>query len=55
MTATEIITLQIPRADTEALFLQLAVQAAIQAYRNDKHDNISNGETDWTQKLTGEN
>jgi hypothetical protein len=42
MESTELITLKVPRSETENLFLQRVVQAAIQAYRNDQHadDNI---------------
>jgi hypothetical protein len=42
MESTELITLKVPRTETENLFLQRVVQAAIQAYRNDQHggDNI---------------
>jgi hypothetical protein len=37
MESTELITLKVPRSETENLFLQRVVQAAIQAYRNDQH------------------
>ena len=42
MESTELITLKVPRSETENLFLQRVVQAAIQAYRHDQHgdDNI---------------
>ena len=42
MESTELITLKVPRTETENLFLQRVVQAAIHAYRNDQHadDNI---------------
>lgn len=42
MESTELITLKVPRSETENLFLQRVVQAAIQAYRNNQNgdDNI---------------
>lgn len=33
--SSSIITLMVPRAEKESVFLQYAVQAAVQAYRND--------------------
>ena len=39
MESTQLITLKVPRTETENLFLQRVVQAAIQAYRNDQHAN----------------
>ena len=45
MEFTQLITLKVPRTETENLFLQRVVQAAIQAYRNDQHanDNLQTG------------
>jgi hypothetical protein len=39
MISTEFITLKVPRTETEYLFLQRVVQAAIQAYRNGQYAN----------------
>ncbi len=41
MKSTELITFKVPRTETENLFLQRVVQAAIQAYRNDHHANAN--------------
>lgn len=35
MTSEEVITLSVPRAKTEALFIQRVIQAALRAYRNE--------------------
>ena len=45
MEFTQLITLKVPRTETENLFLQRVVQAAIQAYRSDQHanDNLQTG------------
>jgi hypothetical protein len=55
MESTELITLKVPRSETENLFLQRVVQAAIQAYRNDQHGGDKIPTVDGRQSSTHHN
>ena len=55
MESTELIILKVPRTETENLFLQRVVQAAIQAYRNDQHRRDNIHAVDGSQSSTHRN